>query len=96
MKGARTQTYMNIRRLDPKIGSEMFDDSYAWVRIFLEIVLEAPDDMRSHLVALWDVLIRLKDGLLGTTGPVEDDCSGDAFLRTWQVVAACSCQSQRA
>lgn len=87
---------MDIRRLNPKIRSEMFDDSYAWVRIFLEIVLEASNDMRSHLVALGDVLIRLKDGLLGTPGPVENDCSGNAFLRTWQVVAACSRQSQRA
>ena len=64
MTALNIATYMDVRSLNPKIGSEMFKDGEARVRILLEIVLEASDDVRGHLLALGDLLVRVEDGFL--------------------------------
>jgi hypothetical protein len=81
------QTYVDIRRLDTKIRSEMFHHADAWVRILLEVILQASKDVRSHLLALGNVLIRQEDGFLGAPRLVEDHCSCYPFTGRWQIVA---------
>lgn len=48
---------MNVGGFHPKVGSKMFYNRYTRVRILLEVILETSDNVRSHLMALWDILI---------------------------------------
>ena len=84
---------MDVRCLNPKIGSKMFKDGEARVRILLEVVLEASDDMRGHFLALGDLLVWVENGFLRAPRPVEDYLSRNPFPRGRQVVATRPCDS---